>query len=262
MEVIELCKQYMFKLASSSFGMCMYYFYNTKSLLINWNSILDQMMNVGPGSLSISMLTSFCISLIFTLQIVKEFLYLDAASIVGAVLALAFIRELCPVLISVIVTGRIGSSFTAEIATMKVTDQIDALYLLKTDPIMYLVLPRIIACMFMLPVLNIIAFITSLSSSLFVCVVFYHINASVFLDSVSSILSFFDIIKSLTKVVIFGLVISSISCSSGLSTVGGSKEVGKSTTRSVVISLLSIFILDFVLSYFMFSKSDSVMKSF
>nr|YP_009243923.1 hypothetical protein Sdur_115 [Sporolithon durum]AMK96165.1 hypothetical protein Sdur_115 [Sporolithon durum] len=261
MKSIEVYIQRMFELFSLNANILVRYFYNLDISLINWSSVLDQMVLVGPGSLGISILTSFCISLIFTLQIVKEFLYLDATSIVGAILALAFIRELCPVLISVIVVGRIGSSFTAEIATMKVTDQIDALYLLKTDPFLYLVLPRVIACVIMLPVLNLVAFITSLSSSVFVCFVFYHINISVFLCSVYSVVSLFDWIKSVSKTVFFGLAISNISCFSGLATTGGSKAVGKSTTRSVVMSLLAIFILDFLLSYFMFSQSDSVIKS-
>nr|YP_009541627.1 hypothetical protein [Synarthrophyton chejuense]AYR05636.1 hypothetical protein [Synarthrophyton chejuense] len=225
------------------------------------NRAIQQMIVVGPESLSICIITAFCIGLVFTLQVVKEFLYLDATSLLGAILSLAFIRELSPVLTAVIIAGRIGSAFTAELATMKITDQIDALYLLKTDPLLYLVFPRVIACTSMLPILNIISWFTSLSISLFTCFVFYNVDPWIFLKSVYLALSYWDFFKSFLKTLIFGLIISCISCSWGLTTVGGSKGVGQSTTSSVVTSLLIIFIMDFILSSVMFYQSSSAIKS-
>nr|YP_010471184.1 hypothetical protein N4M48_pgp008 [Synarthrophyton patena]UVF63013.1 hypothetical protein [Synarthrophyton patena] len=222
---------------------------------------IEQMIIVGPESLSICIITAFFIGLVFTLQVVKEFLYLDATSLIGAILSLAFIRELSPVLTAVIIAGRIGSAFTAEIATMKVTDQIDALYLLKTDPLLYLVMPRVIACIIMLPVLNIISFFTSLASSLFACCIFYNIHPWLFLKSAFSALLYWDFFTSLLKTIVFGFIVSNISCSWGLTTVGGSKNVGQSTTSSVVTSLLMIFMMDFVLSSLMFYQSSSAIKS-
>nr|YP_010728851.1 hypothetical protein P6G75_pgp088 [Lithothamnion corallioides]WEA77136.1 hypothetical protein [Lithothamnion corallioides] len=228
---------------------------------VNCNRTIEQMIIVGPESLSICIVTAFFIGMVFTLQVVKEFLYLDATSIIGAILSLAFIRELSPVLTAVILAGRIGSSFTAEIATMKVTDQIDALYLLKTDPLLYLVTPRIIACVIMLPLLNLISLFTSIASSIFACFVFYNIHPWIFLKSAFSALSYLDFLKSLSKTIVFGFILSNISCSWGLTTVGGSKSVGQSTTSSVVTSLLMIFVMDFILSYLMFSQSNSAIKS-
>nr|AYR06543.1 hypothetical protein [Rhodogorgon sp.] len=234
---------------------------NLNFFCVNFYHVIEQMIIVGPGSLTIALLTSCFVGMVFTLQVAKEFLYLNATSTVGAILTFAFVRELCPVLTSIIVAGRVGSSFTAEIATMKVTDQIDALYLLKTDPLLYLVIPRLIACVSMLPILNILSLITSLASSIFVCFIFYNINPSVFLISSFSALSLLDIVKSSVKTMLFGFMFSNISCSWGLTTTGGSKGIGQSTTSSVVTSLLMIFVIDFILSYLMFNHVDSAIKS-
>nr|YP_009541926.1 hypothetical protein [Neogoniolithon spectabile]AYR06135.1 hypothetical protein [Neogoniolithon spectabile] len=217
---------------------------------INLEELREQIKIVGVESLGISLITSFFIGMVFTLQLIKEFLYLDASSLIGAVLSLAFIRELAPVLTSVILAGKIGSSFTAELATMQVTDQIDALYLLRTDPVTYLVLPRIVACVLALPLLNVIFFLTSLASSLFLCNIFYSIHPEIFLRSILLTLSYKDIIKSTFKVIVFSFILSSISCSWGLYNKGGAKSVGESTTSSVVTNLLMIFYNGFLLVFY------------
>nr|YP_010902614.1 hypothetical protein REP55_pgp167 [Hypnea nidulans]WCH54469.1 hypothetical protein [Hypnea nidulans] len=222
--------------------------------------LLEIMFIVGPESLSISLITAFFVSIVFTLQIAKEFLYLNATALVGAVVNIAFLRELSPVLTSVIIIGRIGSCFTAELATMKVTQQIDALYVLNTDPLFYLIIPRIISCIILLPALNFLSFVTSLASSAFICFTLYSITPSVFFNSVFSSLLLLDLLKSSLKSMFFGLVISIISCSWGLLAKGGAQGVGKSTTSSVVLSLLFIFIFNFLLSYYMFSDLDSSLK--
>nr|ARW60542.1 hypothetical protein [Polysiphonia sp.] len=220
-------------------------------------SLLDQIILIGPNSVFITMMTSFFISLVLSLQIVKEFLYLNASDLVGSVLGLSFIRELSPVLTSIIIIGKIGSFFTAEIATMKVSEQIDALFVLGIDPITYLVLPRVVAVMLILPILNIFSLYTSFMSSAFICFILYTIDPSFFFHSLFYSLFYIDICKSILKVLIFGLFISIISCVWGITTTGGSKGVGFSTTSSVVTSLISIFTLNFILSYFMFSNSSS-----
>lgn len=229
--------------------------------LVSRKNILFQVFIVGPESLGILIISAGFIGIIFTLQIVKEFLYLNASNAVGAILALSFLRELSPVLTAVIITGRISSAFTAELAMMKVTEQIEALYLLRIDPLPYLVWPRLLACLIALPCLNIFFFLTSLFSSLFICSVFYNIYPYTFLYSVFSSLSFLDVVKSCCKASIFGLVISIISCSWGLTTEGGARNVGKATTSSVVISLLIIFIFDSLLTYIFFNQVGSVVKS-
>nr|YP_010197726.1 hypothetical protein LK367_pgp173 [Gracilaria isabellana]UAD86142.1 hypothetical protein [Gracilaria isabellana] len=228
------------------------------SIYIN---ILEQMKIVGPDSLSIVIITAFFIGMVFTIQIVKEFLYINAISLVGSILTISFIRELSPVLTSVIIVGRIGSYFTSELATMSITEQLNALYILEANPLSYLVFPRVIACLLMLPCLNIISFITSLFSSSFVCFTIYNIHPQIFFLSSLSSLVIQDIFKSLFKTLIFGFLISLISCFWGLTANGGAKGVGQSTTLSVVTSLLSIFIFDFLLSYIMFNKIGSSVKA-
>nr|YP_009732458.1 hypothetical protein [Gracilaria textorii]QHS70904.1 hypothetical protein [Gracilaria textorii] len=224
-------------------------------------NILEQMKIVGPDSLSIVVITAFFIGMVFTIQIVKEFLYINAISLVGSILTISFIRELSPVLTSVIIVGRIGSCFTSELATMSITEQLNALYILEANPFSYLVFPRVIACLLMLPCLNIISFITSLFSSSFVCFTIYNIHPQMFFLSSLSSLVIQDIFKSLFKTLVFGFLISLISCFFGLTANGGAKGVGQSTTLSVVTSLLSIFIFDFLLSYIMFNKIGSSIKA-
>lgn len=220
--------------------------------------LLSQIEIMGIGSLTIVLLTAFFIGMVFTFQVAKEFSYLNATNLVGSVLTMTFVRELSPVLTAIIVTGRIGSAFTAEIATMKVTEQIDVLYVLQANPINYLVLPRVLACLVMLPLLNIFALATSIASSIFVSSILYHIPPSVFLDS--SVISILDFVYSSFKALVFGFIISTVSCSWGLNTQGGARSVGRSTTSSVVTSLLCIFMVDFLLSYFMFHTSISVFQ--
>nr|YP_009295848.1 hypothetical protein Schim_102 [Schimmelmannia schousboei]AOM64783.1 hypothetical protein Schim_102 [Schimmelmannia schousboei] len=227
---------------------------------IDFSNVLEQMELIGPGSLTITLITAFFVGMVFTLQIAKEFLYLDAIKLIGAVLTIAFIRELSPVLTSVILIGRVGSCFTAELATMQVTEQVDALYMLGTNPLIYLVLPRVIALVCMLPVLNLFSFSTSIASSVFICHTMYDIDPIIFFVSSFSSLSILDLFKSTLKTVIFGFFIAIISCSWGLTASNGAKGVGISTTSSVVTCLLSIFILDFILSYLMFNRLDSSIK--
>nr|YP_009397581.1 hypothetical protein [Dipterosiphonia australica]ARW66767.1 hypothetical protein [Dipterosiphonia australica] len=223
----------------------------------SYKSLLKQIILIGPNSVLIIMMTSFFISLVLSLQIVKEFLYLNATSSVGSILAIAFIRELSPVLTSIIAIGKIGSLFASEIATMKVTEQIDALFILGINPISYLILPRVMALLLMLPMLNFCSLFTGFMSSSFTCFTFYAIHPSFFFSSLFYSCFYIDIFKSTLKTLIFGFFISIISCVWGITTNGGSQGVGLSTTSSVVTSLIVTFILNFILSYIMFSNLSS-----
>nr|YP_009392194.1 hypothetical protein [Osmundaria fimbriata]ARW60756.1 hypothetical protein [Osmundaria fimbriata] len=223
------------------------------------SDLLDQLQLVGPGSLFLTMLTSFFISLVFSLQIVKEFLYLNAIDLVGSVFALSFIRELSPVLTGIIIVGKVGSFFTSELATMKVTEQIDALFILGINPVSYLIIPRILSVILVLPLLNLFSLFTGLMSSSFICFLIYDVNPQIFFQSVFYRFLLLDLFKSSCKTLIFAFFIAIISCVWGITTRGGSKGVGVSTTSSVVTCLIIIFILDFFLSYLMF---DNLISSF
>jgi phospholipid/cholesterol/gamma-HCH transport system permease protein len=168
------------------------------------------------------------------------------------VLAVALTRELTPVLTAVVLAGRVGSAFAAEIGTMKVTEQIDALLMLKTDPIDYLVIPRLLACLIMLPILTLLCLVTGMSGGLLIATRIYNLSDTVFLDSARDFLDIWDISSSMIKACCFGVLIAIIGCSWGLTTTGGAKGVGQSTTTAVVTALLVIFISNFFLSWVMF----------
>ena len=150
------------------------------------------------------------------------------------------------------VVGPDSISFAAEIGTMRVTEQIDALYVLKTDPIDYLVLPRVIACSLMLPILTIISLITGMLGGLFIATTLYGISQITFIDSIRNFLELWDLFSAMTKSFIFGALVAVIGCNWGLTTTGGAKGVGESTTTAVVTALIAIFISNFFLSWLMF----------
>lgn len=222
------------------------------------NSI-EQMAIVGPESVTIALITASFVGMVFTIQVAREFLHFGAGSAVGGVLALSLARELAPVLTAVVIAGRVGSAFAAEIGTMRVTEQIDALYVLRTDPLDYLVVPRFLACCSMLPLLTVLSFITGLTGGLLISNSLYDIPYSVFLNSVRNFLEVWDVVSSMLKSVVFGGLISVIGCSWGLTTTGGAKGVGQSTTTAVVTALLAIFIANFFLSWVMFQGTGSAL---
>jgi len=219
---------------------------------INRRNILEQMAAVGPGSLLIALLTAATVGMVFTIQVSREFINLGAGTAVGGVLALALARELAPVLTAVIVAGRVGSAFAAEIGTMQVTEQIDALYMLRTDPIDYLVIPRVIACGLMLPLLSLLSFVTGMAGGVVIANSMFGISTTVFLDSARNFLMTSDLTSAVIKSAVFGVLIAVIGSSWGLTTTGGAKGVGQSTTTAVVTSLLAIFVTNFFLSWLLF----------
>mgnify|MGYP000047026245 CR=1 FL=1 len=224
---------------------------------IHRRNTIDQMAVAGPESLLIALVTAGFVGMVFTIQVTREFINFGAGSAVGGVVALALTRELGPVLTSVILAGRVGAAFAAEIGTMRVTEQIDALYMLKTDPIDYLVIPRVIACCLMLPALTLLSIVTGLIGGLLIATNLYNLPQSVFLDSARSFLNTWDLLSAMIKASYFGAMIAVIGCSWGLTTTGGAKGVGQSTTASVVTALLTIFISNFFLSWLMFQGSGS-----
>ncbi|MDJ0736053.1 MAG: MlaE family lipid ABC transporter permease subunit [Nostocaceae cyanobacterium] len=224
---------------------------------IHRRNTLEQMAVVGPDSVFIALLTALFVGAVFTIQVAREFINFGAGNLVGGVLSLALTRELSPVLTAVIVAGRVGSAFAAEIGTMRVTEQIDALLMLKSDPIDYLVIPRVIACMFMVPILTLFSLLTGMTGGLLIAINLYNLSDSQFIDSARNFLEFWDIISALIKAACFGVLIAVVGCSWGLTTTGGAKGVGQSTTTAVVTSLLLIFVSNFFLSWLMFQGAGS-----
>lgn len=224
---------------------------------IHRRNTLEQMAAVGPDSLFIALLTAIFVGAVFTIQVAREFINFGAGNIIGGVLSIALTRELSPVLTAVVLAGRVGSAFAAEIGTMRVTEQIDAMLMLKTDPIDYLVIPRVIACCLMLPILTLLSLITGMFGGFVIATNVYNLSDTVFLDSARNFLGIWDIISAMLKACCFGILIAVIGCSWGLTTTGGAKGVGQSTTTAVVTALLIIFVSNFFLSWLMFQGLGS-----
>ena len=161
--------------------MLMYMLNSARTKVLHYKNFLFYIKYAGFDVLLINIITSFFISLVLSLQIVKEFVYLDAAHLASSILALSFIRELSPILTSIIIIGKVGSMFTAEIGTMVVTQQIDSLFVLGVDPVYYLVYPRFLALIVMFPLLNLFSLLTSFFSSAFICFFLYGISPDFFL---------------------------------------------------------------------------------
>ncbi|MGB3238144.1 MAG: MlaE family lipid ABC transporter permease subunit [Geitlerinemataceae cyanobacterium] len=229
---------------------------------IHRRNTFEQMAIVGPQSISINALTAAFVGMVFTIQVAREFLNFGAANAVGGVLAVALVRELSPVLTAVILAGRVGSAFAAELGTMQVSEQIDALYILKTDPIDYLVIPRVIACCVMMPILTLFSFVIGMTGGLLIATNLYNIPQSIFLESARNFLGTGDLVNASIKGAIFGGLIAIVGCNWGLTTSGGAKGVGESTTTAVVTSLMSIFISNFFLSWVMFQGLGEAALSF
>ncbi|MBD2771070.1 MlaE family lipid ABC transporter permease subunit [Iningainema sp. BLCCT55] len=227
---------------------------------IHQRNTREQMAAVGPDSLFIALLTAIFVGAVFTIQVAREFINFGAGNIVGGVLSLALTRELSPVLTAVILAGRVGSAFAAEIGTMRVTEQIDALMMLKTDPIDYLVVPRVLACCMMLPVLTLLSLVTGMLGGLIIATNIYNLSETVFLDSARNFLGTWDILSAMIKACCFGILIAIIGCNWGLTTTGGAKGVGQSTTSAVVTALLIIFVSNFFLSWVMFQGRGGTLQ--
>lgn len=224
---------------------------------IDFATTLDQMVFVGPESLPIALLTSGCIGAIFTIQVAREFLNFGAGSTVGGILGIAMARELAPVITAIAVAGRVGSAYAAEIGTMRVSEQIDALYTLRTDPVVYLVIPRVLACCLMVPLLSVLSLVVGMAGGMFLAEAIYGISRPIFLNSVEELVSAWDLVSGPIKGIVFGAAIAIIGCNWGLTTRGGAKGVGQSTTASVVTAIFAIFVGDFFLSWLMFSGIGS-----
>jgi conserved hypothetical integral membrane protein len=227
---------------------------------IHRRNTLDQLSAVGLESLLIVLITAVVISGVFTIQLAREFINFGASSLIGGVLAIALARELTPVVTAVILAGRVGSAFAAELGTMKVTEQIDALLLLRTDPVDYLVIPRVLAAGLMLPVLTILSLLTGLVGGMIICASAYNISPAVFLNSAQTLLTSWDLLVCCLKAMVFGSLIAIVGSNWGLSTSGGAKGVGRSTTDAVVTALLGVFVTNFLISWLLFQGPGSALS--
>lgn len=209
---------------------------------------IRQMDSVGVGSLPIVLLTGFFTGGVLILQTFPTLQYYSLQGEAGNAIATSLIRELGPVLTALMVSGRIGSAISAELGSMVVSQQIDAMRALGTDPNRKLVAPRIIALIMMLPLLTVAADIFGIIGGGVVASSLFNQDYNVYITSVRSGIGIEDIIGGLIKPVFFGLIIGSVACHKGLTTEGGTVGVGRSTTSAVVLASIWVIIFDFFLS--------------
>lgn len=211
-------------------------------------AIINQMEIVGVNSLPVLLTTAIFTGMVLALQSYNGFKRFGAESMVGAVVALSMTRELGPVLSGLIVAGRAGSAMAAELGTMRVTEQIDAMYALAVNPIEYLIVPRFIASMIMMPLLVAITDLVGFLGGYFVSVVILKANPYTFVNKALEYLLLSDIFSGLIKAVVFGMIISIVGCYQGFYTEGGAQGVGRATTRAVVMASLMILIANYFIT--------------
>ena len=210
--------------------------------------IFEQMDIVGVGSLSIASLTAFFTGAVLALQTSNTLSSFGAVGYTGQLVSVSLVRELGPVLTAVVVAGRVGSGIASELGSMLISEQINAMRTLGTDPLKKLVTPRVVACTTMVPVLTVTADLVGIMGGFVVAYFFLGISPSLYLTSAYDRLTYTDFVYGLAKPPVFGFLIAVVGCYSGLSTYGGTEGVGRSTTRSVVTSMVLIFISNFFIT--------------
>jgi phospholipid/cholesterol/gamma-HCH transport system permease protein len=209
-------------------------------------NLFGQLDFVGVGSIFIVCLTGTFTGMVFAHQSSRAFEMFDAESLVGPTVGLAVTRELAPVFTALMVTMRAGSAMCTELGTMRVTEQVDALETMAVNPIQYLLVPRVLAGLLMVPLLTMLFDATGMMGCYLVSVVLKGISAGTFITRTRQWVDPEDVLEGLIKGAVFGLTIALIACYRGYNASGGAKGVGQATTEAMVSSALSIFILDYI----------------
>ncbi len=214
----------------------------------SWFLVRDQLYEIGVMSLPVVAITGFSTGMVLAAQSFFQLSDKGLASATGIMVAKAMMVELGPVLTAFMVTGRVGAAMCAELGSMKVTEQIDAMRSMAVNPVRYLVVPRFVAGTFMLPLLTVFSCVTGIFGGYIVAVFYYKMSSNTFLDPLPIYIKPFDFLSGLVKAFVFGMIIVSISCYRGMTTTGGAAGVGRATTNSVVICYSIILIVNFFLT--------------
>jgi phospholipid/cholesterol/gamma-HCH transport system permease protein len=210
--------------------------------------VATQMVRVGVDSIPVVATTAFFTGGVLALQTFNGFQRFHAEGYIGSVVALSMLRELAPVLTGLMVAGRAGSAMAAELGSMRVTEQIDALVSLATDPIQYLFVPRVLAAILVVPMLVVVADAVGIFGGYLVAVGYLGANPVVYIDNTFQFLAIDDLTGGLMKAAVFGGLLSLVGCKCGYDTMGGAEGVGRSTTAAVVVGSLAILVSDFFLT--------------
>lgn len=227
-----------------------YYF---KAAPRNLPAIFRQMYDIGIGTLPIAALMALFVGMVLALQTGAELALYGTQEVIGAIVGLSMVKELGPVMTSLLVAGRIGSAMAAEVGAMEVYEEIDALKTLEINPVRYLAMPRLLACLFAVPALVVFSTIIGIAGGALVSDVNPTINVpyNVYYDNMIRALNYKEIFKGLLKATVFGGIVAQVGCYVGFKTSGGARGIGLSTTRAVVMAFLLIFVADYFLTRLM-----------
>lgn len=214
----------------------------------SWKLIREQLYHIGVMSLSVVAITGFTTGFVLAAQSFYQLGEKGLSGVTGVLVGKAMITELGPILTAFMVTGRVGSAMCAELGTMKVTEQIDALRSMAIHPNAYLIAPRFIAGIFMVPLLTLFSAIMGIMGGYLIAIALFHMSAVSYFDPMQIHLSLFDVATGAIKAFIFGALMVTVCCYKGMKTTGGAAGVGKATTQSVVTTYIMILISDFFLT--------------
>jgi phospholipid/cholesterol/gamma-HCH transport system permease protein len=214
-------------------------------------NIMNQMLEIGYKSIPVTSITTFFTGMVMAYQLGRSMDALMSGSsiFIGSAVTMSMFRELCPVLTALLLAGRVGSSIAAQIGTMQVTEQIDALRTLSANPIQYLAVPRFIACLVMTPILTILTDMMGVLGGAFISYFGLDIGLDKYVENIIHYVKITDLFSGLIKSFFFGIIIAVIACYQGFATKGGAEGVGKSTISAVVYSSMVILISDYFLTY-------------
>ena len=212
------------------------------------NLILRQLYEIGVASVPVVAITGFFTGLVLSAQSFYQLADKGLTSVTGLLVAKAMITELGPVLTAFMVTGRVGAAMCAELGTMRVTEQIDALETMAVNPNRYLVAPRVLAGTFIMPLLTVFSMVMGIFGGYLIAVNFFGMTPTAYFDPMPTHITMFDLLTGTVKAFVFGSLIMTISCYKGMKTIGGAAGVGRATTTSVVISYCCILFMNFFLT--------------
>jgi phospholipid/cholesterol/gamma-HCH transport system permease protein len=224
------------------------------SMRIRFVETIQQCYFLGLQSVWIVLLTSLFTGMVISLESAMQAVSLGVGNLVGGAVTYGAVRELGPMLTGVVVAGRVGAAIAAEIGSMVVTEQIEALTSMGFEPARFLVVPRLLAMLVMLPLLIIFADVVSVWGGMWIAQSYAHISSDTFLSSARAAVGFEDVVKGLAKGFVFAVIVVMIGSYQGLRTTGGAAGVGKATTGAVVTSIILIFAANFVLSIVLFGQ--------
>lgn len=211
--------------------------------------LFQQLEFIGNQSLNILLISGLAVGAVFGLQIGAVFQVFRAESLMGAATGKALCMELAPLVTAILLTGRAGSAMTAEISTMKVNEQVDAMEAMAVDPISYLVVPRVLASLLMVPLLCAVFIFVGVLGAYIAGILLFSIDEGMFIEKLIRFVTVRDLSRGITKSFVFSVIMATIACRYGLKASGGAKGVGIATTNSVVVTLLTILAVDVVITY-------------